>query len=105
MVAAQYILISPRTICPALIFAARRTVRVMGRTRILMDSIRIRAGFSHVGAPLGSRFAVAVFGSFKKPEMIRESHMGMPRVTVKRRWEEGLIVYGIIPVRFTTINI
>lgn len=85
MLAAQYSPIRLRTICPALILAARRTVRVTGRTRILIVSIRIRAGFNHVGAPLGSRFAVAVLGSFEKPERIRANHRGIPRVIVNRR--------------------
>lgn len=92
MLAAQYRPIRPRTMCPALILAANRTVNVMGRTRILIVSIKIRAGFSHVGAPLGSRFAVAVLGSFEKPERIRDSHRGIPRVTVNRRWEDRLII-------------
>lgn len=72
--------------------AANRTVRVIGRTRILIVSIRIRAGFNHVGAPLGRRFAVAVLGSFEKPDRIRASHRGIPRVTVNRRCEERLII-------------
>lgn len=85
ILAAQYNPISPRTMCPALILAANRTVKVMGRTRILIVSIRMRAGFNHVGAPLGRRFAVAVFGFFEKPDRMRASHRGMPRVTVNRR--------------------
>ena len=102
---AQYIPVRPRTMCPALMLAASRTVRVIGRTRILMVSIRISAGFSQVGAPLGRRFAVTVFGSFINPERIRLSHRGIPKVTVRRRWEDILIRYGIIPVRFTTIRV
>jgi hypothetical protein len=40
---------------PALMLAAKRKDRVSGRTRILVDSIRTRNGFSHVGAPSGNR--------------------------------------------------
>lgn len=71
--------------------AASRTERVIGRTAILMVSMRIRGGFSHVGAPLGRRFAVTVFGLLLIPEIIKLSHRGRPRITVSRRWEEGLI--------------
>ena len=92
ILAAQYIPMRPKTICPALMLAASRTVRVIGRTRILIVSIRMRAGFNHVGAPPGNRFAVAVFGSFENPERINESHKGIPRVTVNSRWEEVLMM-------------
>lgn len=44
--------------CPALIFAASRKDKVIGRTKILMVSIRMRAGESHLGAPDGSRLAL-----------------------------------------------
>lgn len=74
--------------CPALIFAARRTVRVIGRTKILIVSINTRAGFSHMGAPPGRRFADTFFGALDTPDIIRASHIGRPRVTVNRRWEE-----------------
>ena len=71
--------------CPALMLAARRTVRVIGRTRILMVSIRIRAGFNQVGAPPGRRLARAVFELNINPEMIRDNHSGNPRLTENKR--------------------
>lgn len=55
-------LLSPKIICPALMFAASRTVKVIGRTIILTVSIIIRGEFSHKGAPPGRRFAATVFG-------------------------------------------
>lgn len=65
--------------------AARRTVRVMGRTEILIVSISTRAGFNHIGAPPGKRLAVTFFGFFEIPERIRDSHRGSPRATVNIR--------------------
>ena len=45
--------------CPALMLAASRNDRVIGRTRILVVSIRTRNGFSHEGAPPGRSEAAA----------------------------------------------
>ena len=43
---------------PAVIFAASRNLRVIGRTEILVVSINTRKGFNHLGAPPGRREAV-----------------------------------------------
>ena len=76
--------------CPALMFAARRKERVMGRTRVLAVSIRIKNGFSHAGAPPGRREARVVEGLNFDLERISLSHSGKPSVRVKKRWEEEL---------------
>jgi hypothetical protein len=41
--------------CPALIFAASRNDKVIGRTIIEDDSISTRNGFNQSGAPSGSK--------------------------------------------------
>lgn len=46
-VAGQYVEIRDRTTWPAVMLAASRNERVMGRTIILVVSIRTRKGFSH----------------------------------------------------------
>ena len=46
------------TMCPALIFAANRNDKVIGRAIILVVSISTKNGFNHNGAPLGSIFAI-----------------------------------------------
>lgn len=40
---------------PAVMLAASRKARVIGRTENLMVSTKTRNGFSHAGAPLGRR--------------------------------------------------
>ena len=45
--------IRPSTICPALIFAASRKERVIGRIIILRDSTRTRKGFNQPGPYCG----------------------------------------------------
>lgn len=58
----QYNLINVRTMCPAVIFAASRNDRVIGRTRILVVSIITKNGFNHSGAPSGKKCATDFFG-------------------------------------------
>jgi len=54
--------IRDRTIWPAVIFAARRNLRVIGRTMILIVSIITKNGFSHKGALSGRRWPMVFFG-------------------------------------------
>jgi len=41
--------------CPAVMFAAKRNLRVIGRTKILDDSINTKNGLSHIGELSGSK--------------------------------------------------
>ena len=74
-----------RTIWPALIFAASRTDRVIGRTSILTVSIKIRKGLSHAGAPAGRRDASVVKGLKDNLEIISASQRGNPKLNVNKR--------------------
>ena len=51
------------TICPAVIFAASRNDKVIGRTKILVVLIITRNGFNHSGAPSGRKCATDFFGT------------------------------------------
>lgn len=93
------------TTCPALMFAANRNDRVIGRTRILVVSISTRNGFNHVGAPSGSRWAINFFGLLKALEITRAAHSGRPNPRVITRWVVILNVYGIKPAIFIMIII
>jgi hypothetical protein len=48
--------------CPAVMFAASRNDKVIGRTMILVVSIITRNGFSHSGAPSGKKCATDFLG-------------------------------------------
>jgi len=61
--ALPYTPINVRTMCPAVIFAANRKDRVIGRTRFLTVSIKTKNGFNQSGAPLGSSLARKVYGA------------------------------------------
>lgn len=88
---------------PAVIFAASRKHKVIGRIMILRVSIIIRGGESHSGAPLGKRLADDIVGFFLNPEVIRESQRGNPIDNVKIKWDERLKVYGSNPIKLIII--
>ena len=90
--AAQYMPIRPRTMWPALILAASRTLSVMGRTIVLIVSMIIRGGASQAGAPLGRKLADAFFGLWTNPERIKANHRGRASVTENKRCEDALKV-------------
>jgi len=96
-------LISPRTICPALILAASRKDNVSGRTKILVVSIRIRKGFNQSGAPSGSKCATDALGDFENVDKIKDSHIGNPNESVKIKWLDKLNVYGTRPAKLIII--
>ena len=77
--------IRPITICPALMFAASRNERVIGRTIIEDDSINTKNGFNHVGAPSGSKWATVILGDFVVLDEINISHIGNPILRVNSR--------------------
>lgn len=81
----RQILISINTMCPALMLAASRNGSVIGRTRILTDSIRMIGGDSQSGVLLGRRCATTVFGSLKIADRISISHRGRAKVRVNAR--------------------
>jgi phosphodiesterase/alkaline phosphatase D-like protein len=68
--------------CPAVILAASRNDRVIGRTKTLVVSIRTKKGFSHSGAPSGRKWAVDFLGANMKPEINMLIHIGSPIVRV-----------------------
>lgn len=99
----QYNLIKVSTMCPAVMFAASRNDRVIGRTRILVVSIITKNGFSHSGAPSGRKWATDFFGEYINDEMIILSHIGSPIDSVKIRCLDEDNEYGTIPIKLTKI--
>jgi len=73
------------TICPALIFATNRTVRVKGRIIILIVSIKIKKGVKAPGAPNGTRCAKTSLKLFRVPEIIAESQIVRAILTLNQR--------------------
>lgn len=84
---------------PALIFAASRNERVIGRTKILRVSTSTKKGFSQSGAPPGSRPARNLVGEVLIEDRIKLNQIGMARAIVKNRCLVVLNTYGKRPVR------
>lgn len=101
---AAYIFTKPKTIWPALILAAKRKDRVIGRTRILMDSIKTNGGASQVGAPDGNNLAQNWDGELNNEDITILIHKGKPKVKVSNRWEVVPKIYGIKPSKFIIIK-
>jgi hypothetical protein len=91
--------------CPALIFAASRKDRVIGRTIILDDSMRTRNGFSQLGAPSGRRCAIVALIDLTALDIIKSIHIGRPILKVNRRCLVILNVYGNRPIIFNITTI
>ena len=83
--------------CPALMFAARRNDRVIGRTVTLVVSIRTRKGFNQSGAPSGRKCAIDFLIDLKNLDNIIANHSGRPKIRVKIRCLDVLKKYGINP--------
>ena len=91
----------PRIMCPAVMLAASRNARVIGRTRSLTVSISTRKGFNHPGAPLGRRPAVNDLGEYRSPEISSDNQRQRARGRVMARCLEKPKAYGTKPIKFT----
>ena len=78
------------TIWPAVMFAARRNLKVIGRTIILVVSIITRNGFNHVGALSGKRWPIIFLGECVNLLNINISHIGKLSDNVLIMWLEVL---------------
>ena len=93
--------ISDITICPALILAINRTVRVKGRINSLTVSIRTSKGNKAPGAPAGARWAALGIGAQIQPEMISKPHIVKASDPANHRLLVAPYTNGINPLRFT----
>jgi len=96
--------INPKTMCPALMLAANRNDKVIGRTAMLTVSIMISAGLNHPGAPEGKRWAINILGENENEERIRDNHRGSPIEKVISKCLVGLNTYGTSPERLDRIR-
>lgn len=74
---------------PALILAASRKHKVIGRNRILIVSIKIKGIANHSGAPRGRREAMTFLNEGRE-DRIKDNHKGRPIGSVIIRWDVGL---------------
>lgn len=90
---------------PALIFAANRNDRVIGRTKILIVSTKTKNGFNQSGAPPGKILAKNLVWELINEEIIKDNHKGIAIAIVKNKCLEILKIYGSNPVKFIIIII
>lgn len=69
--------------CPAVIFPASRIASVIGRIRELINSIIVRKGMIHPGAPEGPKWAIDALGLLLNLEIISINQIGSANVTEK----------------------
>ena len=74
---------SPRKICPAVIFPASRIARVKGRINVLINSMMVRKGIIHSGAPVGPKWARVAFRLWFILEIININQIGSASVEEK----------------------
>lgn len=89
--------------CPALIFAARRNERVIGRTVTLVVSISTKNGFNQSGAPSGRKWAIDFMIALVNVDSIIDNHSGSPKINVKIKCLDDLKKYGINPNKLIKI--
>jgi len=73
------------TICPALMLAMIRTVKVRGRISILTVSITTRKGIRTFGAPAGVRWAADSLGNLTQPDKINANHSDTAKLLAVQR--------------------
>jgi len=74
---------NPRKMCPAVIFPASRIARVKGRIRVLINSMMVRKGIIHSGAPAGPKCARVAFRLWFILEIISINQIGSASVVEK----------------------
>jgi len=73
LVTVRALAIRPIIICPALMLAMSRTIKVRGRMQILTVSINTSKGIRAAGAPAGAKWAADSIGNLIHPDKIRET--------------------------------
>lgn len=96
--------IRARTMCPALIFATNRTVKVKGRIIILIVSIITKNGINTIGAPDGARCATVCLGEFNIPDNKRDSHKRSASDLLNHKLDVTPYTYGVKPIRLFKIR-
>lgn len=76
--------------CPAIIFAARRTERVIGRIIFLVVSINTIKEERGIGVLFGTRCENILFVLLIHPKIIVVNHRGKARERVKVKWLEAV---------------
>ena len=91
--------------CPTVIFATSRTVRVRGRIIIEIVSINTKRGDKANGAPLGERWAAMITGTIFTWAIKIDDQNRSPMIAANQIVEVTGNVKGVIPKRFKVIKV
>jgi hypothetical protein len=86
-----------KTTCPAVMFAARRIERLIGRAKYANISITIMSGAKNIGVPFGSRIPRYPIPFFTNPTMVISINTLMANVNVIEMCVVDVKTPGIIP--------
>jgi len=86
--------------CPAIIFAANRTERVIGRMILLIISIHTINDIRAIGVPWGTKCANICIVWLIQPYSIKDSQRGRAKVRVKIKCLEAVKINGNKPKEF-----
>jgi len=93
-------------ICPAVMFAAKRTERVIGRIICLTLSIRVINWERAIGVLKGTRWAKKWFVLLRALKSQKANQRGKAKDRVKAMWAVSVKTYGKRPIKFRVkINI
>lgn len=85
--------------CPAIIFAVKRTVKVIGRINILIVSINTINGINKMGVPWGTKCWNMWNVFFNQPNNIKVIHTGNATVRLKIKCLVLVKIYGNKPIK------
>ena len=88
-----------KTICPALILAINRTVKVKGRIKTLIVSIKIKKGLKITGVPLGKKCPKNFLGLYNIPLKIRYPHSDKAKPDENHNELDNPKVNGVKPIK------
>lgn len=84
---------------PAIILAVSRIVKVPGRIKLLIDSIKTINGIKILGVPLGIIWENMKLVLFNHPNVIKLIHSGIENVKEKIKWLDLVKIYGNNPIK------
>lgn len=75
---------------PLIIFAIKRTDKVIGRIKFLTDSIRTIKELKKIGEPKGTKWVINLLNLFIKLKIIKLNQNGKAKYMVKIKWLEAV---------------
>lgn len=95
--------IKASTMCPALIFAINRTLKVKGRIVTLIVSIITRNGIRTTGEPAGTKWAADALNEKTQPDSKKQPQQDKANDLLNHKLEVKPYVKGVKPIKLFVI--